>query len=131
MRASAGAAIGVVAKGVNMHAALGIGVVAGDVVGDGGLCVFRGLLKRHRALDIGVSTENSDCEETLAMCSPRDASDTVDGSRSSPSTRAKPHGVSGLSASQPSRCRDSQPIPRAMVSGTDRRTAGLVHPLAG
>lgn len=58
VRASAGAAVGVVAEGVDVHAALGVGVVAGDVVGDGGRGTLRGLLEGDGALDVGVTTEN-------------------------------------------------------------------------
>lgn len=36
MGTGAGAAVGVVAELVDVHAALGIGVVAGEIVGDGG-----------------------------------------------------------------------------------------------
>lgn len=69
MRASAGAAIGVVAKGVNVHATLGVGVIAGDIVGDVGWAALRVLLEGHGALDIGVTTENCDCCCTsLAVC---------------------------------------------------------------
>lgn len=52
MRASGGAAVRVVAKGVDVHAALGIGVVSDNVPRDCGLCVFVGLLKRYGALDV-------------------------------------------------------------------------------
>ena len=61
MRPSAGAAVRVVAVGVDMHAALGVGIVAGNVVGDGRGRALRGLLERHGALDIAVSTDDGDC----------------------------------------------------------------------
>lgn len=66
VRTSAGAAVRVVTKGVNVHAALGVGVVAGDVPCDGGLGALGGLLEGHGALDIGVSTENSDWREDMS-----------------------------------------------------------------
>jgi hypothetical protein len=37
VRTGAGAAVGVVTESVNVHAALGVGVVAGDVPGDLGV----------------------------------------------------------------------------------------------
>lgn len=61
MRTSAGATIGVIAKGVDVHATLGVGIVAGDVEGDGGWAVLGVLLEGHGALDVGVTTENCDC----------------------------------------------------------------------
>lgn len=62
MRTSAGAAVGVVTKGVDVHATLGVGIVARDVPGDGGLGALGGLVEGDGALDVGVTTENSDCE---------------------------------------------------------------------
>lgn len=62
MRTGAGAAVGVVTKGVDVHAALGVGIVAGDVPGDLGLGGLGGLLEGDGALDVGVTTDNSDCE---------------------------------------------------------------------
>ena len=59
---SARAAIGVVAEGVDVHAALGVGIVALDVVGDCCLGALGGLFESYCALDIGVSTENGDCD---------------------------------------------------------------------
>lgn len=60
VRTSAGAAVGVVAKGVDVHAALGVGVVAGDVPGDLGVGGLGGLLEGDGALDVGVTTDDSD-----------------------------------------------------------------------
>jgi hypothetical protein len=57
------AAIGVVTELVNVHATLSVGVVAGDVPCDGGWGALTGLFKGDSALDVGVSTENSDCSE--------------------------------------------------------------------
>lgn len=64
MRAGAGAAVGVVAEGVDVHAALGVGVVAGDVPADGRLGGLGGLLEGDGALDVGVTTDDSDCGES-------------------------------------------------------------------
>jgi hypothetical protein len=60
VRTSASAAVGVVAEGVDVHAALGVGVVAGDVPGDLGVGGLGGLLEGDGALDIGVTTDDSD-----------------------------------------------------------------------
>ena len=57
VRAGGGAAVGVVTELVNVHATLGVGVVAGDVPGDGGVGVLVGLLEGDGAGDLGVSTE--------------------------------------------------------------------------
>ena len=62
VRTGAGAAVGVVTEGVDVHAALGVGIVAGDVPGDLGLGGLGGLLEGDGALDVGVTTDNSDCE---------------------------------------------------------------------
>jgi hypothetical protein len=60
VRSSAGASVGVVTKRVDVHATLGIGVVASDVVCDlsGGRLVL--LLEGDGSLDVGVSTEDGD-----------------------------------------------------------------------
>lgn len=60
MRAGAGAAVGVVTESVNVHAALGVGIVARDVPGDLGLSGLGGLLEGDGALDVGVTTDDSD-----------------------------------------------------------------------
>lgn len=60
MRASGRAAVGVVAKLVDMNSSLGIGVVAGDVIGDGGGCGLGALLKGYGARDFRVSSEDGD-----------------------------------------------------------------------
>jgi hypothetical protein len=60
VRTGAGAAVGVVTESVNVHAALGVGVVAGDVPGDLGVGGLGGLLEGDGALDVGVTTDNSD-----------------------------------------------------------------------
>jgi len=69
VRTSARAAVGVVTEGVDVHATLGVGVVAGDVPGDLGLGGLGGLLEGDGALDVGVTTDNSDCEEEVS-CQP-------------------------------------------------------------
>ena len=56
----AGAAIGIVAEGVNVHAALGVGIITREVEGDGGLCSLGGLLEHHGAFDAGISAEDGD-----------------------------------------------------------------------
>ena len=55
------AAIGVVTELVDVHATLSIGVVAGNVVGDGGGGGFVRLFEGHLARDLGVSSEDGDC----------------------------------------------------------------------
>jgi len=60
MRSSARAAIGVVAEGMDVNAALSVGVIAGDVEGDGGLVALRSLLEGDSALDGRVSSDNGD-----------------------------------------------------------------------
>ena len=57
---SAGASVGIVAELMDMHAPLGIGVVAGDVVGDGGWGGLGALLEGDGAADGGVTAEHSD-----------------------------------------------------------------------
>lgn len=54
MRTGAGAAVGVVAELVDVHAALGRGVVACDVVRDGRRGGFGRLLKGDGPADLGV-----------------------------------------------------------------------------
>lgn len=61
MRAGAGAAVGVVAELMDMHAPLGIGVVTGDVPADGRWGGLGGLLEGHLARDLGVSSDDGDC----------------------------------------------------------------------
>lgn len=67
MRTSRCAAVGIVTELVNMHATLSIGVVTGDIVGDGGGrrlgCLFEG----HLTCDFGVSSEDSDCSGMSAL----------------------------------------------------------------
>ena len=58
VRAGGGAAVGIVAELVDMHAALGVGVMAGDVVGDGGGRGLGGLLEGHLPGDLGVAADD-------------------------------------------------------------------------
>ena len=57
MWASRGAAVGVVTELVDVHAALSVGIVSGDVPGDGGLGVLVGLPKGNGAGDLGITAE--------------------------------------------------------------------------
>ena len=59
--AGRGAAIGVVAKLVDVHATLGRRIAAADVVGDGRGGGFGLLLERDDAGDFGVATDDGDC----------------------------------------------------------------------
>lgn len=61
MRAGGGAAVGVVTVGVNVHATLGAGIMAGNVPADGRLGTLRGLLESDGTGDLGVSTEDGNC----------------------------------------------------------------------
>jgi hypothetical protein len=54
-----GAAVGVVTELVDVEGTLGIGVVAGDVPGDGGGGVLVSLLEGDGTADLGVSAEDS------------------------------------------------------------------------
>ena len=65
MWAGAGAAVSVVAEGVDVHATLSIGVVAGDVPLDRRGRGLGFLGEGDGALDVGVTTENCDCCRTL------------------------------------------------------------------
>lgn len=58
--ASRGAAVGVVAKGVDVHATLGAGIVASNVPRDSSGIGLGGLLKGDRAGDLGVTTDDAD-----------------------------------------------------------------------
>lgn len=79
MRTGARAAIGIVAKGVNVHAPLGIGIVSGNVPGDGRGSTLLALLKRHLTLDGGVSAENGNCSVSLAIHEPETSRSCVHG----------------------------------------------------
>lgn len=62
MRTSRSAAIGVVAKGVNVETTLSIGVVAGDVPSDGSGSRLRLLLEGDGTANLGVTSENGNCK---------------------------------------------------------------------
>lgn len=64
VRTGARAAVGVVTEGVDVHAALGVGIVAGDVVCDGRLGAFGCLLEVDGSFDVGVSSEDGDCSRS-------------------------------------------------------------------
>ena len=59
MRTSGRAAVGVVTKGVDVEAALGVGVLARDVPGDGGGSRLGLLLEDNGAADLGVAADNA------------------------------------------------------------------------
>lgn len=61
MRAGTGAAVGVVTELVDVHAALGGGIVAFDIVGDGGGAGLGRLFEGDGAADGGVTTEDCNC----------------------------------------------------------------------
>jgi hypothetical protein len=67
VRSRASAAVGVVAKSVDVHATFSVGVVTADVpcdLGVGGLVL---LLEGDGALYVGVSTEDGDYRTLLAV----------------------------------------------------------------
>lgn len=61
MRSSACAAIGVVTELVDVHAALGRGIMARDVVGDGCWGGLGRLFKGDGPADLGITAEDCDC----------------------------------------------------------------------
>jgi hypothetical protein len=63
VRASGSAAVGVVTKGVDVESSLGVGVVTGDVPGDGSGSRLRLLLEDDGTGDLGVTAENAHCKE--------------------------------------------------------------------
>lgn len=93
MRASTGAAIGVVSELVDMNAPLGGGVTALDVVGNGRWGGFGALLKSNSSRHGGITPEDCDCNRrknrTLATCIPRNVGS---GERKQPWTRSKMEG---------------------------------------
>ena len=62
MRTGGCASVGVVTEGVYVHTTLSVGIVTGDVPGDGGLGTLGGLLKGNGTRDLGVSTEDGNYE---------------------------------------------------------------------
>jgi len=74
MRASGRAAVGVVAEGVDVHATLSVGVLAGDVPGDGGGSRLGLLYESHGPGDLGVTTDDGNYKGGwLTMTRPRTA----------------------------------------------------------
>lgn len=61
MRSRRSAAIGVITELMNMHATLGRGVAAGNIVGDGRGRGLGGLLEGDGAADFGVAAEDGNC----------------------------------------------------------------------
>lgn len=61
MRAGGGAAVGVVTELVDVEASLGVGVVAGDVPGDGCGGRLGSLFEGDGSADLGVTTEDGNC----------------------------------------------------------------------
>lgn len=70
MRAGRGAAVGVVAKGVDVHATLSTGIVASNVPGDGGGVRLGGLLEGDSAGDLGVTTDDANYMPSRKGCQP-------------------------------------------------------------
>lgn len=60
MRTSRSASVGVVTEGVDVHATLSVGIVAGDVPCDAGRAGFGLLLEGDGALDGGLTTDDGD-----------------------------------------------------------------------
>jgi len=60
VRAGRGAAVCIVAKGVNMHATVRIGVLARDIPRDGGRGGLGLLLKGDGTRNLGVTPDDSD-----------------------------------------------------------------------
>lgn len=79
MRSGRGASVGVVAELVDVHSTLGVGIVAADVVGDGGWGRLRGLLKGHGAFDLRVSSDDGDCRSTSVSIRPLNQTSCVGG----------------------------------------------------
>lgn len=62
VRASRSAAVGVVTEGVDVESSLGVGVVTGDVPGDGSGSRLRLLLEDDGTGDLGVTAKNAHCK---------------------------------------------------------------------
>lgn len=67
MRPSACAAISVVTELVNVHAAIGRGIVAADVIGNGCWGGLRRLLEGDGTANLGVTAEDCDCVERMMV----------------------------------------------------------------
>lgn len=89
MRAGGGAAVGVVTKGVDVHATLGIGIMASDVPGDGSGTVLGLLLEDNGAGDLGVTTDDSNYTSPVLATA-------------CPGTKAPLHRAAPAGSSQPS-----------------------------
>lgn len=59
MGTSGSAAVGVVTELVDVETTLSVGVVAGDVPGDGGSGALVGLLEGNSTGDLGITTDDS------------------------------------------------------------------------
>jgi len=95
VRAGGGAAVGVVTEGVDVHAALGVRVVAGDVPGDLGRGGLVSLLEGDGAGDLGVTADDADypSSQRLVLC------ETVpNGGTEQPSRTSGPEASDGPSA---------------------------------
>ena len=66
MRASTGAAIGIIPELMNVHSSLSRRVVSLDIVGDNGRGLFRSLFETHRSAHGGVPAENCYYKELSA-----------------------------------------------------------------
>lgn len=67
MRPSGCASIGVVTKGMDVHATLSVGIVAGDIPRHSRLGALGGLLESDGALDIGVAAEDSNYSNVISL----------------------------------------------------------------
>lgn len=70
MRAGRGATVGVVTKGVDVHATLSIGIVATNIPRDGGGVRLGGLLEGDSAGDLGVTTDDANYMPSRKKCQP-------------------------------------------------------------
>ena len=61
MRAGGSATVSVVTEGVDVESSLGVGIVTGDVPGDGGRSRLGLLLEDDGTGDLGVTTKNAHC----------------------------------------------------------------------
>lgn len=62
VRTSGSASVGVITEGVDVKSSFGVGIVTGDVPGDGGRGRFGLLLEDDGAGDLRVTAENAHCE---------------------------------------------------------------------
>lgn len=67
VRTSGSASIGVVTKLVDVESTQSVGVVSGNLPGDGGVVVLSLLLEGDQTLDVGVSTKYSDCVSNASL----------------------------------------------------------------